>query len=163
MRIDPVYLVAPKPPEPSMPTRRAFVFMGAAFAVGSAFGGACGYSVGARAANAAASGEPQAPADEPLKSTGNAELDELRRLAVKAPIEELLMRSVDLFAGMSTTYREDAVLWQGIERLCEHVIKTTSFDRRRITARSLEQMIERANSKERSKYEHWLPKLRQVR
>jgi hypothetical protein len=42
MRLDPIYLVAPKPNPPSMPTRRAFLVAGATFTLGAAVGGACG-------------------------------------------------------------------------------------------------------------------------
>ena len=142
MRIDPVFLVAPKPVVPSMPTRRAFLLAGSTFAVGVSFGGACGYAVGA-GKSGEGGGEGKAKAkEEELPPTNDVELDELRRLAVKAPIEELVERRLVFIAALSIDYRKDEVLWRGVGRLCDEVLSRQDYPERRRTARSLAQVIE---------------------
>src|SRR5262245_48568230 len=106
MRLEPVFLVAPKPKPPSIPTRRAFLFIGISFAAGSTIGTACGYTLG----RASVSGDPGAGGELP-PSSGDADLDELRRLAIAAPIEELVERR-NLFIMMrNRTYPDDRYLW----------------------------------------------------
>lgn len=158
MRLDPVFLVAPKPTPPSMPTRRAFLVAGATFSFGVAIGGACGYSVGAaRAAAAAPAGEPE------LESSGDADLDELRRLAVKAPIEELIERRLVFLSCVAKEYRRDAILWLGVERLAHTVQRDSQFPDRRISARLLAQTIELADPVFRTKYSELAKELRALR
>jgi len=120
-----------------MPTRRAFLVAGATFSFGVAIGGACGYSVGAaRAAAAAPAGEPE------LEPSGDLELDELRRLAVKAPIEELIERRLVFLNSLSKDYPRDRTLWQGARRLAEAILGGSQFSQRRLFARFLAQVIE---------------------
>lgn len=120
MKLEPVYLVAPRPKPPSMPTRRAFLFMGVAFAGGSIVGAACGYSIGS------ASGSDELPL------TGDPDLDEWRRLAVKAPLKELVRLRHEFMVALDRDYPEDAVLWQGLNRLAAAVATDAAFpDRRR--------------------------------
>lgn len=117
-----------------MPTRRAFVLGGAMFATGLSMGGACGYAIGSRRAE---------PAAEVEESSGDADLDELRRLAVKAPIEELVKHDL-LFITMTTrTYRRDQVLWRGMVRLADRVLADASYPNRRSVARVLVQCFQR--------------------
>ena len=135
MRLDPVYLVAPLPKPPTMPTRRAFLLAGGTLAVGATLGGACGYSIGARSSEAAgAAGE--------MTSSGDVELDELRRLAVKAPIEELVAQRMYFANTLVDRYREDVVLWSGIGRLSDALVSDQQFRDRRVFARFLTQLIE---------------------
>lgn len=96
-----------------MPTRRAFLIAGSTFAVGSALGGACGYSLG--------TSKTAAPAADAQPSSGNVELDELRRLAVKAPIAELVEQGVFFLHKRDTAYPRDEVLWKGVERLARAI------------------------------------------
>src|SRR5262245_35073736 len=118
MKLEPVFLVAPKVSAGSVPTRRAFIFAGAAFLGGAVFGTACGYSLGAAAGPTPSPSEPAAPA-----STGDAKLDELRRLAVTAPIEELVAEHLDFVWWRERHYPNDAVLWQGVSRLAREVLR----------------------------------------
>jgi hypothetical protein len=121
MKLEPVYLVGPKKKQPSMPSRRAFLMAGGALCFGTVFGGACGYALGSARAEAAS---------DPLASTGDAELDELRRLAVKAPLEELLERGVSFLAKRAEFYERDDVLWLGVSRIARAIIaQPDSFDR----------------------------------
>ncbi len=104
-----------------MPTRRAFLMIGGAFAFGSVVGGACGYSLGAgKAGVAEAAGKAgDAEVAEEDKASGDARLDALRRLAVKAPIEQLVENWNEWFAYFDTEYQTDPVLWRGLDRLAE--------------------------------------------
>lgn len=144
MRIDPVFLVAPKPVAPSMPTRRAFLLAGSTFAVGVSFGGACGYAVGAGKSGEGGGEESSGngEGDKPLPSSGNVELDELRRLAVQAPMRELNEFRVGFLREFSNHYRNDQVLWRGVERLCKEVIARTDYPNRKTAATLLAQVIE---------------------
>lgn len=155
MKLDPVFIIAPKPKPPSMPTRRAFVLAGATFALGAAAGGACGYSLGA-AANAQ-------PEEEELAPSGDAELDELRRLAIKAPISELVQHRLMYLNSLSRYYRKDEVLWRGFERLCDVVMQDAAFPERRLSARLLAQMIEYAEPEYKERFAVRAQDLRAVR
>jgi hypothetical protein len=117
MRLEPVYLLAPKK---TPPTRRAFLVFAGGFAGGALLGGACGYSLGAMGSAggaAAASGGAEAAKGEELPSSGDARLDALRRLAVKAPIEELVANWNPFCASFVFDYFKDPVLWRGADRL----------------------------------------------
>ncbi len=144
MRLDPIYLVGPTPAAPSVPTRRAFLLAGGTFAVGVSLGGACGYAIGASAAKAQAPGPtaPEAAGGEDLEPSGDVELDEMRRLAVKAPIEELSKYRVEFIREFSRRYRNDEILWRGVARLCDEVISRTDYPNRTVAAVVLAQTIE---------------------
>lgn len=122
-----------------MPTRRAFVLAGATFTFGAVVGGACGYSVGA--ARAVGEGEAE------LESTGDHELDELRRLAVKAPIEELVEKRMIFLNSFTKVYPQDPYLWKGAGRLAKATIAGHPFQDRRLFARFLAQIIEGSDPK----------------
>ena len=136
MRLEPVYLVSPRPIPPAMSSRRAFLLAGATFVAGSALGGACGYSLAASAGKEAGGGDAE------LATSGDAELDELRRLAVKAPIEELVQRRLFFVTTLVNAYREDQVLWRGVGRLCDAVLSSVEVPDRRLFSRFLVQLIE---------------------
>ncbi len=156
MKLDPVYLVAPSS-APSMPTRRAFLIAGTTFTLGTAVGGACGYSIGAARSTDAA------PAEQDLPPSGDVELDELRRLAVKAPIEELVEKRNNFLASLSRDYRNDEVLWRGVERLTARVIADNSFPQRRVSALFLAQVIQFAEPRFHEKYASVEKELRTIR
>ncbi len=159
MRLDPVFVVAPKPVPPTVPTRRAFLVAGATFVFGAAVGGACGYSAGV-ASVAAKSADPAAAELEP---SGDLELDELRRLAVKAPIEELIEKRLWFLRSVGAIYRRDDVLWEGLVRLSEAVRSNPKFPDRLITARLIAQDVENADPDYRSKFEEIGKTMRQFR
>jgi len=129
MRLEPVYLVAPEPAPQSMPTRRTFLLIGGAFLGGTVLGGAvlggaCGYTIGAVRSGDGERGEEQPGAPDGLEwePSEDADLGELRRLAVKAPIEEL-MGKVVLFLNLRVdTYRQDLILWAGVRRIANEII-----------------------------------------
>ena len=155
MRLDPVYLVAPKKKPPSIPTRRAFLIAGGTFLAGAAAGGACGYSAGATNV-----GEGQ---DALPPASGDAELDELRRLALKAPIEELAGRWLYFGDVFSKSYREDPFLPKGIDRLIDHLVATPNFDQRKVAAQFMRDIIIRGEPKFRADIEHRLMDLSTIR
>lgn len=140
MRLEPVLLVAQDAPPATMPTRRAFLFGGAMLATGLSFGGACGYAIGVRHAAAGAPG----PASDDFEKSGDADLDELRRLAVKAPIEELVKHDMLFIRSATVVYPNDRVLWRGLRRLAEEVIAKQAYPNRRIAAGVLIQTINAA-------------------
>jgi hypothetical protein len=150
MRLDPVYVVAPRVASPSMPTRRAFLLASGTFAVGATLGGACGYAVGSHAAPAADPSKAPPPAepavDEPLKPSGDVELDELRHLAVKAPIEELAKNDLLFLTYFGRRYRTDQILWRGVERLAVEVLRRQDYPQRRIVAKAIVQVAEQGEA-----------------
>jgi hypothetical protein len=119
-----------------MPTRRAFLLAGTTFAVGSVLGGACGYSLAASAT------KDTGTEDGDLAPSGDVELDELRRLAVKAPIEELVQRRLTFINILTKVYPRDRIGWQGIGRLADEALSSRPFEDRRTFSRWLAQVIE---------------------
>jgi hypothetical protein len=121
MKIDPVYLLAPVPKPSTIPTRRAFLLTAGGLLVGAIGGGACGYSMGLAAQPVAnASTEPKLAApvvEEELKTSGDAELDYWRKVALKAPLDELFEKAPMFLHVRVTDYPKDEVLWRGFERI----------------------------------------------
>jgi len=95
--------------------------------------------------------------------SGNAELDELRRLAIAAPIEELVAHWLDFGDVFATSYRHDVYLPTGIERLVDHVIKTPEVDQRHMLARVLAQIIQLGEPSLQQRLGHRLPQLQLLR
>jgi hypothetical protein len=135
MRLDNACFVLAKPKVPTMTTRRAFLMAGSTFFVGACVGGACVHALGDAPL-------PAAPAEEVLAPSGDVELDELRRLAVKAPLAELVERAGVFVELTRRSYRTDAVLWRGMERLTNAVLTDVKFPNRRVFSRVLAQVIE---------------------
>lgn len=108
-----------------MPTRRAFVFAGATFAIGASIGGACGYSAGVSSAGAGPAQPKEAELDlaAGLVPTGDADLDELRGWAIKSPIEELESHIPIFLEQLQSTYPSDVYLWHGMERLVGRLLR----------------------------------------
>lgn len=129
MKIEPIYLLAPeaKPTVRSMTSRRAFLLAGSMFAAGTLVGGACGYTLGAAKTEDSAGAAPgvvpepkqKKPDEIVLEPSGDATLDELRRLAVKAPIEELVEKASMFLLLKARDYRDDTLLWAGLKRLAK--------------------------------------------
>ncbi|HEX5050327.1 MAG TPA: hypothetical protein VFZ65_01015 [Planctomycetota bacterium] len=162
-------MLAPDDEPRKIPTRRAFLMAGTTFVLGSSLGGACGYALGAAqsqeakepAAESAPKVEPKA--EEELKPSGDSDLDELRRLAVKAPIEELVELRMTFLHFQSTVYRKDAVLWRGFERLCDVLLRDPAFPDRKIIAHTMAQTIELASPEVREAQATRLRELRSIK
>lgn len=140
MKLDPVFLVAPQPNPPTMPTRRAFLIAGTTFTLGTAVGGACGYSIAAKPDPVAAG-----DVDVDLEPTNDVELDELRRLAVKAPIAELIEKRLVFLNSLTKNYPKDEILWKGASRLADAVLANRPISDRRLFSRFLAQVIEQGD------------------
>lgn len=139
MKLEPVYLLAPKPKPPSIPSRRAFLIAGGTFLAGVGLGGACGYAVGVGGSGEVDNGEGA------LKPTGDPLLDELRRLAVKAPIDELMEKHMPFLDHLTSKYAADSTLWGGVERICQEVISNPRIASRRSVAGWLATVISRGD------------------
>jgi hypothetical protein len=125
MKIDPVYLLGPVGPRPTFTTRRAFLLASGTFLTGTAIGTACGYSAGVASAGAAASAPPPIadPArDAELPKSGDAELNQLRHLAVKAPLDDLFAKAMLFLSARVRAYPKDEILWQGVERMSRELV-----------------------------------------
>lgn len=156
MRLEPVYLLAPKPKQPSVPTRRAFLIAGGTFFAGIGLGGACGYAAGS------ARSDEDTPSNA-LTPTGDADLDELRRLAVEAPIEELTGQWFPFLTLLHDTYQRDEFLWQGAKRICDEAINNQSLVDRSKIARWSITVITSGDPKLTASLRPLLNELRQVR
>lgn len=134
MRIEPVFLLPPRAPAPVV-SRRSFLFAGATFACGASFGGACAFAARRAALHADA-----------LAPTGDAELDQLRRLAVDGSDAQLVQHRLLFVASTFSHYGRDPVLWHGIGRLSELVVVDDAFPDRARFARALAGVVERADA-----------------
>lgn len=124
MKIDPVWVVQPRA------DRRAFLLAGGAFVLGG-FGG-----YGLRVLH-----EPGAAAPPKNEKTGDPELDELRRLAVEAPIEELSAQWSSFVTLRDRKYQQDGVLVEGLRRLVNQCVVSTSTADRRLRAKMLARSV----------------------
>ena len=95
--------------------------------------------------------------------SGDAELDELRRLAVVAPIDELFENRLYFGDLYSTSYRHDNYLATGIERMAKHVLTTTRLERRRHLGNFVAQFIEYGEDSLKQRLGHYVHALRVVR
>ncbi len=106
--------------------------------------GAFGYSM-TSASTALEVGATDATGEDPLELTGDSDLDELRRLAIKAPIDELMNMAGTFVDCLLDTYPRDKTLWRGIERICDALMAGRSSPDGRLFPRYLAQFIENAD------------------
>jgi hypothetical protein len=166
MRLDPVFLVEPKPAAPSMPTRRAFLLAGGTLFAGISIGGAGVYAIFAstNVGRSRTSGKiDQNPAEPDLEPSGDADLDFLRNLAVKAPIAELAHQRLMFVNATFMDYPRDPILWRGISRLCDYVLAGNQMDNRAQFARALAAVIEKADTAVSAAVRHHVEALRRVK
>lgn len=72
-------------------------------------------------------GPPVAAAIEfDLAPSGDYELDQLRLIAVKAPLDELFAKAMFLLVDRVSTYPRDAALWHGVDRLTAEIVANPS-------------------------------------
>lgn len=153
VKLQPVYLVTSEPS--IMPTRRAFLLTSGTLLAGFGLGGACGYAAGSRASTT--------DAEQTVESTGDADLDELRRLAATAPIEELMAKSLLFLGLLGRTYRNDTILWNGAERIGIQLLKDAQTSDRRLLAQWLIQVTEKGDPDLSSSVRKLMPELLRVR
>ena len=142
MRLDTACLVAPKH-QVATTTRRAFLIAGSTLAFGVSIGGACGYAMGVNSAGGGAvANEPKLDLAAGHAPTGDADLDELRRLAIKSPIEELENHMPIFFEQLHSTYPSDVYLWHGMERLADRLLRGEHASWPRLAKQVMIQTIE---------------------
>lgn len=106
LKLEPVYLVEPLPePEPS--SRRTWLSLGLAFAVG----GLVGFYPGLRVGQGGTSGE-----------VVDDELQHLRWLAVEAPISDLKAEAGYYLHLLGWKYAGEELLWRGFDRLAAELL-----------------------------------------
>lgn len=165
MRIDPIFLLGPEPEPPSMPTRRAFLIAAGALVVGAGGAGACGYSMGKAAglAEAAAAQKPAAvEPSEPLKSSGDAELDYWRGVA-QGPLDELFEKGLMFLVVRVRDYPQDAILWQGVQRMVMELRDNPSRNLEEAAVLNLTSQIEGQARPVEPRLLEFIPMLRQRR
>ena len=79
---------------------------------------------------------------EVLPPSGDSDLDQLRHLAVNAPIDELTTNRMMFLGNVVTDYRHDEYLWRGMARLCDVVLADASLPDRRLFALGLAEAIQ---------------------
>jgi len=158
MRLEPIFLLAPKPKPASVPTRRAFLIAGGTFFAGIGLGGACGYAAGSRVG-----GDSDDASKELFEPSGDSQLDELRRIAVAAPLEELIEKRDAILHFTTSAYPRDKYLWRGIERLIEATLIGQSVPNRRPFALWLAQFVERGDQEFARPLAKHIPDLRKVK
>jgi hypothetical protein len=159
MRLDAVYVLGgPRSPAPTPAlTRRALLIAGGSFFLG----GACGYALGAKATAAPATTAPT-PA-EPPKSSGDANLDELRRLATIAPIEELMGVAPNFLNELDKAYLKDEIACSGLGRVAKALLDGFPVANRRILTLLTAQMIEKSQTAVMAKLRHLPQELRALK
>ena len=113
---------------------------GAAFVAGAGLGGACGFAVGGRGVPEDSGATPRG--GNPVTPSGDALLDELRRVCSEGSIDELVADRFKLSHFMIAAYPDDEVLWHGVERLAQETLTSTTFPDRRAYALWLARFIE---------------------
>jgi RNA polymerase sigma factor (sigma-70 family) len=97
--------------------------------VGAIAGGVCGYSMGLAAqpvVSASAELKPAVPvAEDELKTSGDAELDYWRKVALNAPLDELFEKAGMFLYVRVTDYPRDEILWSGVERLARELVENS--------------------------------------
>ncbi|MBL8753300.1 MAG: hypothetical protein JNK15_08375 [Planctomycetes bacterium] len=95
-----------------------------------------------------------------LEATGDAVLDELRRLVRYAPIEEFLQHAPRFLATRNTSYPQDANLWMGVWRMARAVSdgRAESLDKQ--TLESIAAAIEGDRRPESPSLREFLPTLK---
>lgn len=150
-----------------MPTRRAFLFAGGTFALGVSAGGACGYAMGVSAGRGPSGQTGRSQSDnqveEELLPTGDADLDFLRHLAVKAPINELVQQRMMFVNATFMDYPTDRVMWRGVGRLCDFLLEGGRIDNRSQFARALASVIEKAEPTVSSSLKRHVDALRRLK
>ncbi|GAB4138920.1 MAG: hypothetical protein Fur0037_04860 [Planctomycetota bacterium] len=133
MILDPVYLVAPELPPPSMPTRRAFLWIGVGTVVGFGSGALLGPRPDPRATLAAES------ADVRLR------IEWAEELACAGSDADLL-RDLPAFLGIvmeaHSLHTDGEKLWQGVRRACALVRSLADSPASRVRARALARALD---------------------
>lgn len=131
MRLDPVYVVAPRPAPPSIPTRRALLIAGAGALGAFCAGIATGWTWRG----------PAAPPTEPGSQPGDSTDETLRWLqdlaAPSSPVDGLVTNFMAFVWMVPRRYPDHPELWDGMVRLAQEVLKNEALSDRAKIARDL--------------------------
>lgn len=134
MRLDAVFVLAPKPKPPSIPTRRAFLVAGCAFVGGTVVGGSAVHLLG------------KAPAIQPIDRPPAPEdpiLVWLRMLVDdRTPIGELIGSADKFVFHLDLHYHDQEDLWAGVTRLAHAIDADASLPNRRLLARMVVNVVQ---------------------
>jgi hypothetical protein len=150
VEVEPVYVVVADA-RTNAPSRRSFLAAACAFACGGLVGSASGFAAASWASSDAAAG------------VRDEELERLRRLALSAPVDELLDEGWTFLARLGCDYREDQDLWRGFERLAERVTEPSADARCRELARFAREVLARADGSVEPVRSRWASMLEEVR
>lgn len=150
MEVEPVYVVVADA-STNAPSRRSFLAAGLAFACGGALGSTSGFV----AAQWSSAGAKSGARDE--------ELERLRRLAVLAPVDELLDEGWTFLARLGCDYREDPDLWRGFERLAARITEPGADPRYRELAMFAREVLSRSSASADATRARWASLLEEVR
>lgn len=132
MRLDPVYLAAPKTTWTRGTSRRAFLLAGGTFFAGVSLGGASSVD-----ANAGSDVAETRAASEPV-------LRRLQRLSQDGSLAELVDARFELLHFVASDYADDPALWHGIARLGEACLKLPTFPDRIVAAQWIGRRLDAA-------------------
>ncbi len=150
MEVDPVYVVVADT-SAKVPSRRSFLAAGFAFACGGVLGSTSGFVTAKWASANAAAG------------VRDAELERLRRLAVLAPVEELVEGGWTYLVRLADDYREDPELWFGLERLAARITEPGADARCRGLAMLAREVLAKSTAVAGASSARWAPLLEEVR
>jgi hypothetical protein len=111
---------AAEPRTPTNPTRRAFLFLGIAFAAWPGRG-VLSHSPTTAMAEPGLTARDACHREARQQATGDTELDVLRRWALQDPIDELERDLTIYLEQLRSRYASDAYLWHGMERLADRI------------------------------------------
>lgn len=98
-----------------------------------------------------------------LLPSGDAELDELRRLALIAPINELADKWIYFLDVFSVSYRHDPYIPVGVDRLIDFIAANPGCDDRYLKSIVLIDIITRGEPELYERLKHRIPELRRMR
>ncbi len=136
MKLEPVYVLGSKPQPPSMPTRRAVLLAGAAFALGAGSGYFSSQALGRRTGSAPAATEP------PPTTSLDPRLQWLHEQCEdRTPVATLLANRAWLFQFLPR-YPDDPILWHGMSRAIREILDNDQAPDRRRVAQELTATLE---------------------
>lgn len=106
------------------------------------------------------SGDASRAVEIELEPSGDIELDEMRRLAVKAPLDELCDKATPFLSLRIHSYREDRILWLGVARLAREIVENPTRSFRRNTVLVVIGQIEKSSPPPELRLHEYLPRLR---
>lgn len=130
VKLDPVFLLEPVPAPKMVPTRRAFLLAGVAGIAGIGVGFGSGFWAGRSQAGSAS--------EVPIEAERR--IAWARSLAEQAPVSELLDNLPGFLGVVHEAYeygKDDAILWQGVQRAASALIENESVEQRGAKARAL--------------------------